>query len=445
MEVTLQQILDVRERRVTRQQTLLARYRKPLICFTMNIPGPEKNNPLITRGFHLGMELLSAQLTGSRIPVLYGDVYEEDTGCEAYLAADAEPENLKKLCVQIEDGLPVGRLFDMDVLRPDGSKVSRENLDLPGRTCMICGAPVYLCSRSRSHSLSQLRQKTDSLLCDALRQQDARRIGTLAAKSLLHEVCVTPKPGLVDRQNTGSHKDMDIFTFMSSSAALQPYFTDCARIGMETADLSPAETFEKTRFRGKLAEQEMFAATGGVNTHKGAIFSLGILCAAAGRLNEENPAPQAICAQAAAMTAGISARDMAQGSCTTTGEKLYKEHGITGARGQAEAGFPAVLEVGLPVLREGLSRGLSVNDAGAATLLHLLAASHDTNMIGRSDLKTHDSVRERIAALLKEDPYPSREVLETLDDDFISHNLSPGGSADLLAATYFLYYLKKDL
>ena len=141
MEVTLQQILDARERRVTRQQTLLARYRKPLICFTMNIPGPEKNNPLISRGFRLGVDLLNAQLIGSRIPVLLCEVFQEDTGCEAYLAADAEPENLKKLCVQIEDGLPVGRLFDMDVLRPDGRKVSRENLDLPGRTCMICGAP----------------------------------------------------------------------------------------------------------------------------------------------------------------------------------------------------------------------------------------------------------------------------------------------------------------
>ena len=444
MEVTLHQILDAREQRAARQRELLSRFKTPLICFTMNIPGPEKNSPLIARGFRYGCRLLEAELAGSRLPVMHWEPTEKDTGCEGYFAIDADPIVLKKLCVRIEDGLPLGRLFDMDVLGADGSKVSREELGLPGRTCLICGGSVHLCSRSRAHSVAQLRQKTDALLQDALWQQDARRIGALAVKSLLYEVCVTPKPGLVDRRNSGSHRDMDIFTFMESCAALQPYFTDCARIGMETAGSAPTETFEEIRFRGKYAEREMYWATGGVNTHKGAIFSLGILCAAMGRLPWGIYSADAICAQAAAMTAGLTARDMTELPCSTTGEKLWKAHGIGGARRQAEAGFPAVLEVGLPALRKGILQGLSVNDAGAAALLRLIAATEDTNMIARSDVATQQAVRQRIRALLKENPYPGREALQQLDEDFTAQNLSPGGSADLLAATFFFYFLQKE-
>lgn len=445
MEVTMQQVLDAREKRAARQQALLDTFQKPLICFTMNIPGPEKINPLIAGGFRLGADLLEAQLIGSRIPVLHRERCEEDTGCEGYWVIDAAAEAIKKLCVQVEDSAPVGRLFDMDILRIDGSKVSRESLGLPGRNCLICDLPAYLCGRSRVHSVSQLRQKTDSLLQEALWLQESRRIGALAAQCLLYEVCVTPKPGLVDRDNNGSHRDMDIFTFMASTAALQPYFTDCARIGMETRGVCPTEVFEKVRFRGKLAEQQMYAATAGSNTHKGAIFTLGILCAAAGQLSKGNRTPEGVCTQAAAMTQGLTTRDMAAATYATTGEKLYAAHRITGVRGQAEAGFPAVLEVGLPVLAEGLARGLSINEAGTAVLLYFIAAIQDTNLIARSDLQTQQAIQAKIAALLKSEPYPKREVLQMLDDQFLSQNLSPGGSADLLAATFFLYYLNKDL
>ena len=442
MEVSLHEILDARERRAARQRQLLEKFHSPLICFTMNIAGPEKNSPLITRGFRYGCALLKAQLLGVSLPVLCEETEDADTGCEGYYVVDGQPETIKALCVQIEDSLPVGRLFDMDVLLGNGRKISREELGLPGRTCLICGGPVHLCSRSRAHSVSQLQEKTQCLLQDALFDQDARQIGQLAVKALLYEVCITPKPGLVDRQNTGSHKDMDIFTFMSSTAALGPYFSDCARIGMETATLSPRETFEQIRFRGRCAEQEMYQATGGINTHKGAIFSLGILCAAAGRVSDH--LPENICTQAKAMCAGLTERDMSGNHCATTGEKLWKTQGISGARGQAEAGFPAVLEVGLPVLRQGLAQGLSLNEAGAVTLMHLIPATQDTNLYARSDAHTQAAVCQEIRKLLEANPFPTQEVLEEWDAKFIQKNLSPGGSADLLAASFFLYFLKEE-
>ena len=211
------------------------------------------------------------------------------------------------------------------------------------------------------------------------------------------------------------------------------------------------QIYEELKARGLIAqvtneeaEQAMYGATGGINTHKGAIFSIGLFCAAAGRLSPENWTPEALCRECAAMTKGIISQDFAEvttENAKTVGERLYAQYGITGVRGQAEAGYPAVLENGLPILRKGLGQGLSLNDAGCAALLHLLAVTDDTNLIHRSDRQTQLQVRAQVAQLLKDAPYPSAEALEALDREFIEKNLSPGGSADLLAVTYFLQFL----
>lgn len=446
MKVTLQEILDAREARVLRQRQLLVKFGKPLICFTMNIPGPIKTSDLIRDGFAIGNDTLRAQLAALDIPILHFEDRSAHTGCEAFYVVSADPKDIKRLTVEIEDSQSVGRLFDMDVLSPGGEKLSRQALDLPERTCLLCGNPAFLCSSRRAHSVEALQQKTNSLLRDAVWQAESRSIGSLAEKSLLYEVCTTPKPGLVDRQNSGSHRDMDIFTFASSAAALRPYFEDCARVGMETQMLPPEETFLRLRLHGRLAEQTMYRATGGVNTHKGAIFTMGLLCGAAGRLSKEmRNSPESLLAECAAMVQGLSQRDFAgvtKENARTTGQKLYTQYGITGIRGEAEAGFPTVLQTGLPILEQGIANGMSLNDAGCAALLHILAATDDTNVIARSDRETQLELRRKIRSLLDRTPYPSTETLNKLDRAFIARSLSPGGSADLLAAAYFLYFLK---
>lgn len=442
MEATLSQILDAREQRCARQRCLLQRYRVPLICFTMNIAGPEKTSGLICRVFRLGLFRLDAQLKGAGLHVLHFEQEEAVTGCQAFYAVDAPAQVLKKLTCEIEDMDPVGRLFDMDVLDVTGHKAERQSLGLPSRRCLLCQQDARVCGRSRAHSLPALQAETTRLLQDALNQETAQAIGALAVKSLLYEVCVTPKPGLVDRANCGSHRDMDFFTFMDSACALIPYFRRCAEIGAATCGLPEKETFRQLRLAGKLADQEMLRATGGVNTHKGAIFTLGLLCGAAGRL--ESPTPETVCALCAAMTQGLIAEDfhgITAETAQTAGQRLFAQHGIGGVRDQAEQGFPAVLKTGLPALKKGLDAGLSVNDAGCGALLAILAITTDTNLIARSDLQTQQQLSAQIAALLQENPFPEKAVLEALDQDFIRQNLSPGGSADLLAATYFLHFL----
>lgn len=446
MEVTLSEMLEAREQRAIRQQALRNAYGKTMVCFTMNIAGPIKNNSLIRRGYTLGKKLLRQQLMAAGIYVVHFEQMREKTGNEGFFVLDADPLAVKAVTVEIEDHAPVGRLFDMDVLCPDGRKVDRQELGLSGRKCLLCGGPAQACARSRTHTVAQLQEKTWEILTQAVNDADSSDAARLATRALLYEVATTPKPGLVDRNNSGSHKDMDIFTFQASAAALYPYFSQCVKIGRETE--TAQETFRRLRLPGKLAEGEMLHATSGVNTHKGAIFSMGILCGALGRLEQEQWAdPERVLSECAAMTQGLVSRDYANltpETAKTAGQKLYLQYGITGVRGQAEAGFPAVLNLGIPKLEAALAAGKSINEAGCAALLAMLAQTVDTNMIHRGSYEIQQETMKTLSALLETEPFPSKETLEALDEAFIQKNLSPGGTADLLALVYMLHFLKEE-
>lgn len=442
-EVTLAEVLDNREARVRRQRELLSRFGQPLICFTMNIPGPVKNNDLIRAAFRMGCRELTDLLDNARIPVLHREELDAVTGCEGFFVIDGDATQVKALCVSLEEGTALGRLYDLDVLTPDGRKLDRET----PRKCLICGLPARICGPTRAHSAQALQSRAAEILEAGVFSAHAQTVGALAVRSLLYEVSVTPKPGLVDRNNSGAHRDMDFYNFLSSASALQPFFAQCARIGTDTRSLPPEETFARLRLPGRLAEQTMLRASGGANTHKGAIFSLGLVCAAAGRLIFADCTPEALLALCGRMTRGLTARELSgirPESARTAGEQLYSRYGITGIRGQAEAGFPAVLSRGLPVLRQGLARGLSFDRAGAGALLALLCAGEDTNLIKRGGLSRLSDIRSRVSSLLQQEPFPDRDSLEALDRWFIQENLSPGGSADLLALCFFLEFLREE-
>ena len=444
MEVSLTEMLEAREQRALRQQALLNQ-NQTMICFTMNIAGPIKNSPLITEGYDLGKRLLRGQLAVAGLTVSHFEEVCEKTGNECILLIDADPLVVKHITAELEDFTPVGRLFDMDVLRPDGRKVERQEVGHPGRTCLLCGDSAQICARSRRHSVAELQEKTVSILREAVDEADSQEAARFACQALLYEVACTPKPGLVDRANSGSHQDMDFFTFQASAAALYHYFAQCVHIGRQGE--TPEESFLQLRFPGKLAEGAMLRATGGVNTHRGAIFSVGIVCGALGRLNrKEWSNPQIILSQCAAMTKGLTARDFSEltlENAKTTGQKLYLSYGIAGVRGQAEAGFPAVLDIGLPRLEKGLAEGKSINDAGCAALIAMLAETMDTNMIHRGGYEVMEQTAKRLRNILAQEEFPDIKTLETLDRIFIEKNLSPGETADLLALTYFLHFLKE--
>ncbi len=276
-------------------------------------------------------------------------------------------------------------------------------------------------------------------------------IGRLALQALLYEVSVTPKPGLVDRKNSGSHKDMDFFTFMTSASALGTCFFEFSRKGYELAEknIPVKKILENIRTIGIKAEKNMFHATEGINTHKGEIFSLGLLSTCAGYLifRKDFFNSDEILELASEVCCGICEKDFKgvknkSPDELTKGEKIFLKYGITGVRGEAEKGYPCVKNA-ISVLKS-LLKNFNVNDALSITLLKIISENSDTNIISRHDLKilnyTQETARKSLEKIISGENYT--EILNSLDEDFISKNISPSGSADLLAVTYFLYSIE---
>jgi triphosphoribosyl-dephospho-CoA synthase len=257
----------------------------------------------------------------------------------------------------------------------------------------------------------------------------------MASAALVAELETWPKPGLVSHVDSGSHDDMDHTTFRRSAAAIRPFFA-----GLALAAAAGAE-MDRLRQIGQEAEEAMLAATGGVNTHRGAIFGLGLLCAAAGAASADGT-PLSV----AGLTEIVARRwggAILRGPIPlhSNGSGVLRRFGAGGARAEAAAGFPQVREVGLPALRHG--RALA-HDEGAARVqafFALMAEVEDTNLLhrgGAAGLQDAQRAARRFldAGGVGQGGWEARVV--AIHQAFVRRRLSPGGCADLLAATIFL-------
>lgn len=277
---------------------------------------------------------------------------------------------------------------------------------------------------------------------------NADRIASYAVEALLVEAAATPKPGLVDRANNGAHEDMDFFTFQKSAAALAPYFTEFVRAGAGEGR-SLYTLLSELRPIGRAAESAMYARTGGVNTHKGAIFSFGVLLGAAGWISAHGKPlmADAVLNAVRIVCAGLCHTDYGGQFDTpqTKGQAAYLTYGLTGVRGEAEAGFPLVWDYALPLYRVRRAKHAPLNDALVDVLLVLMAHNMDTNVLGRHDLAMLQRVQEeadQIAKLGGMRTERGRAALQAFDAQLIDAWVSPGGSADLAAVTHFLYEIE---
>jgi triphosphoribosyl-dephospho-CoA synthase len=277
----------------------------------------------------------------------------------------------------------------------------------------------------------------------------AHHIAALAQRAILYEVSATPKPGLIDRYNSGAHKDMDFFAFMASSSALYRGLYECAIAGLDFDDDDNTKLLSIIRKPGIKCEQKMFEATSGVNTHKGIIFSMGILCAVVGKLYREhgivNFAAEDVCEEVKKLARGLVDKDFKgiyDKKVLTYGERLFKEYGFKGIRGEVEGGFESVRKNALCILRNwNHNRKLSMNDLFLEILINLMAESEDTNVVIRGGIDSLGYVKSISKEFLISggmDQSGAKEKLEKMNRDFVERNISPGGSADLLAVTIFL-------
>jgi len=280
-------------------------------------------------------------------------------------------------------------------------------------------------------------------------EQFFEQINFLAQKAILFEVSAAPKPGLVDRMNSGAHNDMNFLTFMESSASLGDVFLKCAKKGYEFKGENLKELLPLLRPIGIEAEKRMFKATNGINTHKGIIFSMGCISAVCGYLFREEKSEEfkaeKVCEKVTLMTEGVSEnelKDLHLKEKLTNGEKLFKKHKLKGIRGEVESGFETVRKSGLRELRK-LSRkeNIGSNDKMIQILISLMCITEDTNIVARHNIAALEYVQKYARQIYLNGGISAPEWktrVEKMDQTFMEKNISPGGSADLLAVTLML-------
>jgi triphosphoribosyl-dephospho-CoA synthase len=260
-----------------------------------------------------------------------------------------------------------------------------------------------------------------------------RELGTLAAACLKLEVATHPKPGLVSHVDNGAHGDMDAALLARSADALAPFFVDLVFAGAAGAGM------DRLRAIGIEAERAMLAATGGVNTHRGAIFGMGLLTAAVGfrdTYGVHRPLGTIIAKRwgEAILSGPVPLR--------THGAEVARRHGVGGARLEAARGLPSVYRIALPALRAG--RALAPGDDEAARVqscMALIATVDDTNLLHRGGPKGLAFARTHAVAFLAAGGVGRRgwrDQAVAVHRAFIARNLSPGGCADLLAMALFI-------
>lgn len=428
--VSVQDMLQARDARAERQQRFLKQYASPLVSFTMNIAGSIKKDASIQRAFAEGVVRIRRQL--ERMDALVLDFVQTElfTGCEALWVVRADAKELKKRMCLIEEADGLGRLFDVDVIAADGSHLSRTE----ERRCLICGGPVRACARSRAHSAEELFARAHQIIETHFQNRFTAAIGEMSQRALLFEAVTTPKPGLVDGENSGAHSDMNLFSFMDSACALRGYFESCVRLGAENADVS------RLQYLGMQAEDNMYAAAK-ANTHKGAIFSLGILCYAAGSCGENAELEEVLAKASQIGTHFLNEMKEARQE-RTGGERQFLQYGLSGARGEAASGFQTVQTIALPALEKALTAGKTANESGLEALLSLMAHVADSNIIRRAGMEGQRWVMQQAQKLI--DHSYTADDLRELNRQFVQRHISPGGSADLLAVAWFLHFLSEQ-
>ncbi|HEX2925124.1 MAG TPA: triphosphoribosyl-dephospho-CoA synthase [Ruminiclostridium sp.] len=284
-------------------------------------------------------------------------------------------------------------------------------------------------------------------------------IGRTAAFATLAEALSAPSPGLVNRFDNGSHSDMNIYTFAASSALLTQFFIEAAGLGLsrrtDEHGKHSSELFNDMFMNlnriGRAAEQEMWELVG-VNTHKGTIYLLLLLCCAAGFLFEGNKTVdvQAVCRLAADIAAPQIERELSESRCLkyqelSTGLRAYIVFGFKGIRGEVLSEFRLCRKVGIPAINESLGNGSAFNDALVHCLIRLMSENEDTTLLNRSfEADNINLVQTWSRGILSAGSVFTDEGRKKINDfqkEMADRRLSPGGSADLVSGSLFLYLL----
>jgi len=415
----------------------------PCLSLSLNVPGFPKSNPTVSAFFQSCLHDLKCTLNDHPIDIHENDAVEicDDAG-DFYLVPISinhfSLSEIKQICEDFEDNHLLGRFVDVDLNDQQGNTVSSGK----SKTCFFCKEkPAIECRRENAHDFDELRAFMFSEMDKYNRKHREERIvekmALLAKQSILAEISLTPKPGLVDQISSGCHTDMNYQTFLDSTTAISPWFGELVLEGFAFQDEDLTKALPRLRKIGLEMEAAMFDATGNVNTQKGVIFLMGISLFACGKLFRQHqqfqvPVFRKIIQD---ISIGLTEKELANagGTGESHGEKIYRKYGFSGARGEAESGLATVFNFGLPQL---IQSGQIKDESLIKCLLSIAANNNDTNILFRSNPEVLSKFKNLCQIALEDF---NTENYTAVIDFCRQENISPGGSADLLAVTIFVW------
>lgn len=420
----------------------------PCLSFNLNIPGFPKSNSTTKSFFRLCLTVLKYHLKSHLIEIHIKEAAEIcDSAGDFFLVPFSEgrlslPE-IKQICEDFEENHPYGRFLDVDINDHLGNTLSSGKSKL----CYFCNdQPAIECRRLNRHDQEEVRdymfEKMAEYCTISKQSQFAKRLSSFALRAILCEISLTPKPGLVDKFSNGSHADMDFQTFINSSAAISGWFEELFEAGLNFKNDDLTKALPVIRNIGLQMESEMFRVTNHVNTQKGIIFLMGLSLFSCGRLYAEGARfetqifrriVQDICKDLVRKELMDTAR-----SKNSHGEVVFQKYGISGARGEAESGFETVFEMGLPQLAGMVHMN---NQDLTNCFLSIASKNEDTNILyrcGPDVLKAFQKLCKNALDNFNDKNYAA------IGEFCQQKGISPGGSADLLAVSIFLWLMIND-
>lgn len=439
----INKFLEDRENRVELQNSLLKKFNLPLLTVRANYPGENKWESIPIQITDIVAKEMMSLYTNK---IIHQEILENLEGKIYLFFIQDSALEIKKSTIFFEENHILGRCVDLDVYDIDGRGLSRSDFNLPKRKCLICDDLAFVCGRSMKHSHQEIKDKIASKYISyqnflRVREKITATLSDLCLEGMIYEVSSYPGFGLVTPLTQGSHKDMNFFTFLNSSFVLKKGFKKMAETMFSYLPLDIA--FQQIREIGKATEKEMFKATGGVNTHKGMIFLMGIAVGATARTLYEKKSFENISYTISEMTKDIlkDFENIDRDKKLTHGEKLYLENGFTGIRGEIKNGLDIVFNGSLEVFSSVFKKSRNINVSALHTLLYLMGEVMDSTIVYRHDFETLEKVRYEMRGIFSKGGafFENAEYFKELEKRYISLNISPGGSADLLAVTIFFY------
>ena len=413
----------------------------PCLSLSLNVPGFPKSNSTVNSFFRSCLHDLKLYFETHRIDIHEKEAIEMcDAAGDFYLVPFSRnhlslPET-KQICEDFEENHSLGRFVDVDLNDRDGNSVSSGK----SKMCFFCREkPAIECRRENEHDFDQLRSFMFSEMTEYARKEREEKISEelamLAEQAILTEISLTPKPGLVDQFSSGCHSDMNYQTFTDSTAAISLRFGGLVREGFAFQEDDLTLALPHLREIGLKMEAAMFEATGNVNTQKGIIFLMGLSLFACGRLFRQSDHFQV--EEFRSIIKGICkdlvGKEMTNSAGKSHGEKIFRKYGFSGARGEAESGLATVFDFGLPQLIQVKQLN---DEALIKCFLAIAAKNNDTNILYRSNPEVLSAFRNLCKSASNDfNPTNYNAVIDFCKQE----NISPGGSADLLAVTTFVW------